>query len=185
MIISYLLHHLCIRHEIEIILLTATIYHFEISIENVDISNLINLLNSFPELNSLKIRSLACFDLKNLDPLDSEILYSMEDTSKITKVYIETMNTMDEFDFLLDLCPHMEYFKVDHIKLIDIKLALRYILRKLNTNDNDCLNLLCFRVPTADDEMVRKLNRMIYLEKLLYNYTIKRVADHIYLQWKL
>ncbi|CAF4549079.1 unnamed protein product, partial [Rotaria sp. Silwood2] len=49
---------------------------------------------------------------------------------------------------------------------------------------NDRLCLLCFRIPTVDDEMIRKLKRMINFEKLLFNYTIKRVADFIYIEWE-
>jgi hypothetical protein len=49
---------------------------------------------------------------------------------------------------------------------------------------NHQLGLLCFRVPVADDEMVRKLEKMINSEKLIRDFTIERILDDIYLQWK-
>jgi hypothetical protein len=45
------------------------------------------------------------------------------------------------------------------------------------------LQLLCFHVPVADDQMIEQLNKMIDKEKLLFDYLIKRVLDFVYLQW--
>ncbi len=43
--------------------------------------------------------------------------------------------------------------------------------------------LLSIRVSALDDKIIAQLIRMINSEKLLFNYTIKRILDHIYLQW--
>jgi hypothetical protein len=43
---------------------------------------------------------------------------------------------------------------------------------------------LCFRVPAADDEMIKELEQMINHEKLLHQFVIKRVIENIYLQWE-
>ncbi len=44
------------------------------------------------------------------------------------------------------------------------------------------LRSLCFRIPTADNQIVKKLEKMIDNEKLLVDYTIKRICDNIHLQ---
>ncbi len=49
---------------------------------------------------------------------------------------------------------------------------------------DDRLRSLCLRVSTADDQMIKTLQKMIDDEKLLINYTIKCVVDTIYLRWK-
>jgi hypothetical protein len=43
---------------------------------------------------------------------------------------------------------------------------------------------LCLHVSTADDDIIKKIDKMISSEKLLFDYTIKRIVDNIYLQWK-
>ncbi|CAF3868515.1 unnamed protein product [Rotaria sp. Silwood1] len=66
---------------------------------------------------------------------------------------------------------------------MDFKFVLRYILKKIKYDCNEHLRLLCFRVPTAD-ETIEKLNRMINLEKLPWNFKIKRIAENLYFEWK-
>jgi hypothetical protein len=156
----------------------------EIPEEKVHTSVLIEAVNLLPELNTLKIRSLSLYEPRMLNSEELITLSSTEDTSKITSVYLEKMNEIKEFYFLLELCPYMEYFKVDYIKYMDFKFVLRYILKRIKDDCNDYLCLLCFRIPTADDEMIKKLKRMIKLEKLLLNFTIERVVDNIYLEWE-
>jgi hypothetical protein len=153
----------------------------EILSENVHSNVLLETVNSLPELNTLKIHSLSLYEPRMLNDEELIILSSIEDTSQITKVYLEKMNEIKELDFLFELCPHMEYLKLDYIKHMDFKFVFRYIIKH---DCNDYLHLLCFRIPTAGDEMIIKLKRMIHFEKLLFNYTIKRVADNIYIEWK-
>jgi hypothetical protein len=161
----------------------AQIYHLEMSEEKLCISRIIKAVSLLPELNTLKIHSLSLYEPRMLNSEELFILSTIEDISKITKVYLEKMYEIKEFDFLLELCPYMEYYKVNCLKHTDLKFILRYIFKKLKQDDNDYLRLLCFCIPTADDEMIKKLKRMIHFEKLLLNYTIKRVADNIFLEW--
>ncbi|CAF1493698.1 unnamed protein product [Rotaria sordida] len=71
------------------------------------------------------------------------------------------------------------------INNMNVELFVQNILEKINAEHNDHLRLLCFHIPTADDEMIKKLHKMIDVKKLLSDYTIKRVQKNIYLQWKL
>ncbi|CAF1044257.1 unnamed protein product [Rotaria sp. Silwood1] len=165
------------------ILTVAQIYHLEISEENVHVGVLIGVVSLLSELTTLKIHSLSLHVPRMLNSEEIHTLSSIEDTSKVTKVYLEIMYNIEDFYFLLELCPYMEYCKVNSIKRIDYRFVLRYIFKKIKDDCNDHLRLLCFRIPTADDEMIKKLKRMINFEKLLFNYTIKRVADYLYFQW--
>jgi hypothetical protein len=67
---------------------------------------------------------------------------------------------------------------------MNVELFLQDILKNINNQNNEYLRLLCFRAPVADDKMIRKLEKMINEKKLLSDYTIKRVLNNIYLQWK-
>ena len=78
----------------------------------------------------------------------------------------------------------MTYLKVEFINNMDIQLFVRFILTKIITKSNSQLQLLCFRVAAADNKIIDKLNNMIDSEKLLSDYTIKRVLENIYLEWK-
>jgi hypothetical protein len=46
------------------------------------------------------------------------------------------------------------------------------------------LRSLCVHVPTADDRMVENIQDMSKYEKLLHHFTVNRILNDIYLQWK-
>ncbi len=50
-------------------------------------------------------------------------------------------------------------------------------------DSNEDLCLLCLRIPTADDQLIEKLKKIIDSNGRLVDYTIKRIMDKIYLQW--
>jgi hypothetical protein len=86
--------------------------------------------------------------------------------------------------FLMELCPYMNYLKIGFINDMDVELFVRQMLNIINSEHNQYLRLLCFCVPAADDKIIRKLEKMINTEKLIVDYSIKRVCNRIYLQWK-
>ncbi|CAF1278614.1 unnamed protein product [Rotaria sp. Silwood1] len=93
---------------------------------------------------------------------------------------MEKTQIIQEIYFLLNVCPHMEYPNVECVNRMAIGLFLQAILNKINKD----LRLLCIYVSKADDNMIKRLNKMIDNEKLLSNYTIHHELDNIYLQWK-
>ncbi|CAF1303611.1 unnamed protein product [Rotaria sordida] len=157
-------------------------YDLEISKEKFFIGTLIKIVNLLLKVNTLKIHFLPLYEPRMLNSKELFIFSSIEDTSKITNVYLEKMNEIEEFSFLLELCPNMKSFKVDYIKHIDLKFVLRYIFKTITEDCNDYLCLLCFRIPTVHDEMIRKLKRMINFENFLFNYTIKHISDYTYIE---
>jgi len=64
-----------------------------------------------------------------------------------------------------------------------VEYYLRTIIKKINHNCNRYLRLLCFHVSAADEQTIKNFEKMINDEKLLVDYSIKRVLDYIYLQW--
>ncbi|CAF1511477.1 unnamed protein product [Adineta steineri] len=105
-------------------------------------------------------------------------------TNKITKVYLENMTGIEQVDILIKLCPRMNYLQINNINDMEVELFLKEILSIQMEDIDNCLCSLCFRIPLLDDQMMETLEEMIDHEKLLINYTIKRVCDNIYLHWR-
>ena len=94
------------------------------------------------------------------------------------------MLLIEEVFILMVLFPYMTYFKIHGIYNMDVKTYLINILAEINYKCNDRLRSLCFCVPTADDQMIKTLEKMIDDNELFMDYKIKRVLNNIYLQWK-
>ncbi len=142
------------------------------------------MVNCLSQLQTLKIHSLLLEKSNDLNEEEVDILSSREDTNQITKVYLKTMTDMAEIYFLIVLCPQLQYLRVDYIVNMDVESFVREILHKINFEKNEYLRLLRFYVEAADDQTIKNLEKMIDDEKLLVVYSIKRVRENIYLQWK-
>jgi hypothetical protein len=167
----------------------AYIYHLEIRKEKIFSDTLIDIIHALPELDSLKVRSISLSPTRYLS-VKGENLRFVSNKNKVTKVYLENITGIEDVDFLMKLCPRMTYLQVNCINSIDLESLANDILTKININCNQHLRLLCFRVPTADNKMVKRLEEMINSKKPLthyaiqHPYTIKHVRDNIYLQWE-
>ncbi len=170
--------------DIKRVLAVEQIYHLEISEEFLFIGILIQVINALSELSTLKLHSLSLDQPRNLCFEEMVMFCSTESTSKITKVYLQAINNMKDVYFLMALCPYMTHLKIDWLDDVDIELFLRNILKRINHIRNEYFRSLCFHVVAADDQIIRKLDKMIGSEKLLVDHSIKRVQEYIYLQWK-
>jgi hypothetical protein len=171
--------HIGISH----IVTVAEVYHLEID-GTVSIDTLNEMLLPFSKLESLLIYSLSLSEPNGLSIREENVLSFISQKNEITKVNIKQIVDIEEVYCLMKICPRMTYLKVNHIINIDIESFVRLISMKLKTKCNHHLQLLCFRDPMADDKMVQQLEKTINSEKLFFDYTIKRVLDNIYLQWK-
>ncbi len=161
----------------------AEIYHLKID-EEIYTDTLMEILVLLPELDSLQISSLLYSNPMYKTDENREMFSLLTSQNQITKVYLKEMKTMEDIYFLIELCPRMTYLKVEFLQKINIQLFVRFILMKINMEFHHQLRLICFRVISADEKLIEKLNKMIFLEKLLTEYIIKRTSDYIYLQWK-
>ncbi len=168
----YLNHILCV----------TKIYNLKLS-RNIYIGKLVQIIHLLNDLDSIKIHSLSLYQQEDLCE-DVEIFSSIKNKNRITKVCLKKMSEIQEIFFLMKICPYMEYLKVNSINNMNVELFLWKILKKINIECNHRLCLLCFCVPTIDDELIKKLRQMIQVKKLLIDYEIKRVCDYVYLYWK-
>ncbi len=156
------------------------IYHLNIE-QQISYERLIQIIHLLPDLITLKINSLSFYRSMTFSNQVFPITSSLEHAKKIKYVYMEKVHTINDIYFLMSFCPHMEYLNVECIKDMNIQSFLRDILNKSN---HQYLRLLCIYITTADDQMIKQLNKMIYDEKLLLDYTIHRELYNIYLKWK-
>jgi len=170
--------------DIKHVLTVLPIYHLRFVEEKTVVSQLMEVMDLLREVKTLKISCLSIYYGRDIWEEKYDLLSSLKSTSKITKVCLVDIDMTDEFDRLMELCPYMEYFKVEWINSMNFEYLLRHVLNKINNERNQHLRLLCFNAPAADEEMIKKLNKIIHTEKLLVDYTIQRIGDDIYLQWK-
>ncbi|CAF1171652.1 unnamed protein product [Adineta steineri] len=164
--------------------LTATnIYHLIFTKRKASIRHLIYLIEVLPDLVTLKIHDLVLKE-QNLSKKETDIFLFISETNKITKVYLENMTGIEQVDILIKLCPRMNYLQINNINDMEVELFLKEILNIKMEDIDNCLCSLCFRIPLLDDQMMETLVETINHEKLLINYTIKRVCDNIYLHWR-
>jgi hypothetical protein len=157
----------------------TTIYHLKIYQRPISIRTLVDIINILPILDSVKIYSLSLSKSKRLSSKERKFLTDIKKNNRVTKVYLEKMTKFQEIISLMNLFPRLKYLQLDWTNYIDIELFLR-IMKK----SNHSLRSLCFCIPMADDEMIKKIQKIIDLEKLIHDYKIKRVCDQIYLQWE-
>ncbi|CAF4091863.1 unnamed protein product, partial [Adineta steineri] len=170
--------------EIEWIVDVATIYHLEISEEDFFIGAVIEIMNLLPDLDSLKLSSIKLPTTTLLSIEEREEINFIVDNNEITKVYLEKMTKFDDVLFLIDLFPELKYLQIGCTSDIDINLFLQIILMRINNKTDSNLHLLAISIPTADDSMIERIQNIIDSKSLLFNYTIKRTYDTIFLQMK-
>ncbi|CAF4333512.1 unnamed protein product [Adineta steineri] len=170
--------------EIEWIVDVATIYHLEICEHDFFIGAIIEIMNLSPDLDSLKLSSIKLPTTTLLSIEEREEISFIVDNNEITKVYLEKMNKFDDVLFLIDLFPELKYLQIGCTSDIDINLFLQIILMKIHNKTDSNLHLLAISIPTADDSMMERIQNIIDCKSLLFNYTIKRTYDTIFLQMK-
>jgi hypothetical protein len=98
---------------------------------------------------------------------------------------LEEVNDVEEVHTLMSLSYRLNYLQINSLHDISIELLIREILiRTSNDGFNEDLRFLCIGIPTADDQLIEKLKETIDSEGLVVDYTINRIMDKIYLQWK-
>jgi hypothetical protein len=164
------------------ILSAIEIYHLIIYGE-IFAGTLVEILFEFNQLDSVKILSLSLSQPRSLSDFERTSMSHLSSTNRITKVNLGTIDDLEEVYFLIELCPHMVYLRVDDLNKMNVQLFVRFILMKLMVKPSHRLQLFSFRVRAADDQTIQQLNQIIDDKKLLFNYTITRVLDFIDLQW--
>jgi hypothetical protein len=164
------------------ILTVSQIHHLDIS-DEIFGGTLIILIDLLSVLDTLKIHCLSLHEPRDLNDNEDRLLQSIKHKNKIKKVFLQRVDDVYELSFILSLSASLGFLRIGVKENIKIEYLLSNIINKINSECHTCLRCLCFNSPTADDETIIKLNKMINDEKFLFNYSITRTLDCIYLQW--
>lgn len=166
---------------IDSILIVTQIYHLVIEKTTVREGMLILILTQLTQLVSLKIHSLLTEELP--EQLAKGIL-DISDISNITKMCLEEVHDVEEVPWFMSLSYSLNYLQINSLHDVDIELLIREIFIQTNQGCNEDLGSLCIRIPTANDQLIEKLQEMIDGKRWLVDYTIERITDNIYFRWR-
>lgn len=132
--------------------------------------------------HAFNVRSLILYAKPRL-PLPIE---EMEKTclisknSKIIKLYVEAMCTLEYFHFFLNLCPRLERLDTG-VRAHDIEFIVRDLLLTNTTTGGHLFSLRLW--PRYNDETIKKLRTIIDNEKLLHDYSLECIHGAVHLWW--
>lgn len=174
-------------------LVLTQFYHLIVDTKTVSTEEIVDLLDDLPNIISLKLLcvtpfkpfgSLSSSSEEESDDEEHERFVRVSRTNQILDVYLEQINDLKELDSLLGLCHQMKHLYINSLHTINIDSFIREILIRITDGSNKDLCSLCLRIPTADDQLIEKFKTIIDSNTQLNDYTIKRVTDKIFLQWK-
>ncbi|CAF4669958.1 unnamed protein product, partial [Rotaria sp. Silwood2] len=139
------------------------------------IKEFMNLINSTPNLCTLKWNFQSIDETKSKLIQQSEIFRSISNTNKIQNLEILNCCSLEEIYFVVNLFPKLEYLKTG-IYRKEIVPITRCILLKMHH-----LFYLC--ITDMSKTCLQKLNILIKSENLLDDYFIKFVDHNLYLWW--
>ena len=166
--------------QINRVLNITQIYHLNIE-QNISAERLMQIIHLLPDIISLNINSLAFYRTELFFEREFPTSSALEHAKNIKYVYLDKIYNIHDIDFLMSFCPHTEYLSIECMQNMNIQSFLKEIFNQIN---HAYLCLLCIYIRTADDQMIKDLNKMIYDEKLLLDYSIHRQLYNIYLKWK-
>jgi hypothetical protein len=174
-------HHLLYIDRLGPIFGALYINHLIIESRDISVSMLVQIISLSPSLNSLKIRSLSLLNPRYLFNQDAIAIDFISKKNNITEVNLEQINELEEVRFLINLCPHLQYFQVGCSDKVDLKSLVRSILMKTTQTITE-LRTLCLDVKQPNDGMIKELEDVINHGHWFQNYTIMYIDEKIYIQ---
>ncbi len=160
-----------------------TVYHLAVEDEIPSFTLLLEILSLLPDLLSLKIHSFQ-LDGNNMQLIIEQIHIHHPTIYKcqIKSIYIEKIDNIDNVNVLFRICPFIKNLEIKYIINMNIEDLPKFL--NLIPMWTRCFHSFTLHVPIINDEFIRIFDCMIHSEKLLVNYTIKRVCNKINIQWK-
>ncbi|CAF1114106.1 unnamed protein product [Rotaria sp. Silwood1] len=129
-------------------------------------------------------------NFRDSDCWENLILTSLSHLEELYLIYKERFPPSDDLIFSGKLNPFSSPFWIDRRWFFEVETDINfvnYIVRPYRScnNPTNLVRLLCFRIPAADDGTIEKLKRTIITNGITCDYTIKRIVDRVYIEWKL
>ena len=153
---------------------------------------MIQILRLLPKLTSLEVISLPSiysYDLcSSFAQPELEMLSFILINSKVTRV---TVRRTSSIEFILKLCPRIQYLEIEYSRDLDLEKIMGCIA-VYNRTHNCYLNCICLMNPRMNDVIIQDMKRFINFERLLdfeneqfNNYVIQEKDNKLLLTWEL
>jgi hypothetical protein len=160
---------------------TVKFTHVNINYQNIPIGRLIRIIQSLPNLDSIKICSLSPIEPGWLVGQDGGILFSTSINNKITKINLELITDIEQVNVIFYICRHIKYFQVNVPENMNLETFVRFIVKKASTYIPH-LTSLCICLSNVNEQMISNLQELIGADKLLPNHKIKYFCNKILLK---
>ena len=143
------------------------------------LEQIIDLLDSAPNIHVLIFPSIPCFGRKYLSIEQDEKFRRISKTNIITHVTYGGKCDLDDVKLLVELCPQVQYLSI----CIDDEVGdaiIRFLTKRNNPNTSH-LCTLC--IEKAKNLTLERLNRLFKSERFVDDYTLKFTDSRLYLWW--
>jgi hypothetical protein len=171
----------CIN-KIYLLLIVFKITRLDVDCSQISIPILIEIIKQLSYLKFLRMSYLPLPKTRYLIDEKRRIIRWSQKNKNITKVNLEHISQIEQVQFVNYLCPFMQYLTINCTNDIDPVLLVLFIL-STNAKFVKYLILLCLFIPSINDEMIEKLQKMIIFKQ--YNYTFEHMDNKIYLHQKV
>jgi hypothetical protein len=179
---SHKLYDDIIKKDLHRVLFTIKIYHLNIFMEHLPFTLLLEILSLLPDLLSLKIHSFQ-LDENNFGLITKQIriFHHNIDKCRIKSICIEEIH-VENVHWLFRSCRFIKNLEIKYMINMNIEDLPKFL--NLIPRWTRYFHSFTLHVPIINDEFIRIFDCMIHSEKLLVNYTIKRVCNKIVIQLK-
>lgn len=141
-------------------------------------------MSLLPDVTSLKIWSLSVAQTDYLSEEEVEFLSFQSTKRQITKIYLQKMTKIEDVYMLYLICPRINYLEINCIDYEALEAMVGLILTAIKNHSNSILQSLCLCIATADDDMIKSLEKFIHVQNLRADFTIKYEQAKICLELK-
>lgn len=151
----------------------------QIQINEFSTGILSSFLQLLPNLDTLTLILSNSSTIISSAQDQREWIDALSKINHIVRVNIKQHVLWEHIDILINLCPQMQFLRIQCENYSHMECLLRLILIRRKSS----LSSLHFVIANADESMVIQLKTLIFSEKLLERYEMQRKGDQIALYW--
>lgn len=142
----------------------------------------IKLLNSLPNLQSLRMSNYPLFGRKYFSQEDRKMLKKFLKNNKILKLTLKNIEHTEELIDVLHIFPRIQYLALQRVSNDEIQMFTECILFELEEDEINRPLTLCFYGIEPEDDLLEQLQYMINCSK--QHCQVYRQRERFYIQWK-
>ena len=149
--------------------------HLIIKHQDLTISQLIEILDVSPNIESLTFNGVSHLIIHPLSVKDIDLTRLMSKKNKITEMIMTYQCTLEHILFFVDLCPRLQRLEID-IDETQLEPIVQFLLSN-NVPDLFWLNLMNGSI------QIEQIQTIIERNKLLHDYVVRKPLMSSYLWW--